>query len=187
MVGRIADGETLTGQLPATQRERRCGDQVSRENGEGLSAGATDSTPHPNKFLPVVVGRTEAASVAHDGPIPAKWAAARQEAQRDHPGSMLSLDSGSAIKRITAGVKARRDRGLPSFDLLVGPSPSRLNQFERKKNTALPCCPPTSHSKLWPVIADNASRTAAKGATQRHRGGVLQVLTMRHYRESQVL
>jgi hypothetical protein len=28
--------------------------------------------------------------------------------QRHYPGSMLSLLSGSAIKRITAGVKARR-------------------------------------------------------------------------------
>ena len=24
----------------------------------------------------------------------------------------------------------------------------RLNQFERKKNTALPCCPPASHSNI---------------------------------------
>jgi len=33
-----------------------------------------------------------------------------EEIQRDHPGSILSFASGSAIKRITAGVKARRDR-----------------------------------------------------------------------------
>ena len=54
------------------------------------------------------------------------------------PGSMLSFASGSAIKRITAGVKARRaDRSLLSFDLLAGPSPSDKVSFERKKNTAL--------------------------------------------------
>ena len=32
---------------------------------------------------------------------------------------MLSFASGSAIKRIKAGVKARRDRTLPSFDQLA--------------------------------------------------------------------
>jgi len=29
----------------------------------------------------------------------------RQKFERDHPGSLLSFDSGSAIKRSTAGVK----------------------------------------------------------------------------------
>jgi hypothetical protein len=60
--------------------------------------------------MPVVVGGTEPPSVTHDGVIPAKRAAPWQEVQRDHPGSMLSFVSGSEIKRITAGVKACRDR-----------------------------------------------------------------------------
>jgi hypothetical protein len=46
--------------------------------------------------------------MANDRVIPANRALPRQEVQRDHPGSMLSFASGSAIKRITAGVKARR-------------------------------------------------------------------------------
>jgi hypothetical protein len=33
---------------------------------------------------------------------------ARQKLERDHPGSLLSFVSGSAIKRITAGVKTGR-------------------------------------------------------------------------------
>jgi hypothetical protein len=33
-----------------------------------------------------------------------------------------------------------------SFDLLVGPSPSRLINLERKKNTALRCCHQPSHA-----------------------------------------
>ena len=45
-----------------------------------------------------------------DGVLPADGTLPRQEGQRDHPGSILSFDSGSAIKRITAGVKAAADR-----------------------------------------------------------------------------
>jgi hypothetical protein len=49
----------------------------------------------------------EAQSMADDRVIAAQWAQPRQQLQRNYPGSMLSLVSGSAIKRITAGVKAR--------------------------------------------------------------------------------
>jgi hypothetical protein len=44
-----------------------------------------------------------------DGVIAADRASPRQQSQRDsrYPGSELSFASGSAIKRITAGVKAR--------------------------------------------------------------------------------
>lgn len=59
-----------------------------------------------------------------------------QEIQRDHPGSMVSLDSGSAINRITTGVKARRDRSLLlTFRSAGWASPSGKVSFERKKNT----------------------------------------------------
>jgi hypothetical protein len=68
----------------------------------------TDSTPHPNAFVPVVVGMAESPSVANDRVAPANRTLPRQEVQGDHPGSLLSFSSGSAIKRITAGVKARR-------------------------------------------------------------------------------
>jgi hypothetical protein len=51
---------------------------------------------------------TQAPSVADDGVVKANGTSPRQEVQRNHPGSMLSFTSGSAIKRITAGVKARR-------------------------------------------------------------------------------
>jgi hypothetical protein len=68
----------------------------------------TDSTPHPNAFVPVVVGLTESPSMADDRVVLANRTSPRQEVQGDHPGSMLSFTSGSAIKRITAGVKARR-------------------------------------------------------------------------------
>jgi hypothetical protein len=49
-------------------------------------------------------------SVTDDGLVAAEWTPARQQMQRDqhYPGSVLSSVSESAIKRIKAGVKARR-------------------------------------------------------------------------------
>jgi hypothetical protein len=58
--------------------------------------------------MPVVVALTESPAVADDRVVTTDWTSPRQEVQRDHPGSMLSFASGSAIKRITAGLKARR-------------------------------------------------------------------------------
>jgi hypothetical protein len=81
-----------------------------RQDPKGLSTRATNSASYPNLLVPVVVGWAQPSSMADDRTIPAKWAPARQEAQRYHPGSLLSFVSGSAIKRITAGVKAYRDR-----------------------------------------------------------------------------
>jgi hypothetical protein len=68
----------------------------------------TDSTPYPNAFVPVVVGLAGSPSVANDRVAPANRTLPWQEVQGDRPGSLLSFSSGSAIKRITAGVKARR-------------------------------------------------------------------------------
>jgi hypothetical protein len=68
----------------------------------------TIRVPHPHAFMLVVVGLAESPSMADDRVVPADRALPRQQAQWDHPGSTLSFASGSAIKRITAGVKARR-------------------------------------------------------------------------------
>jgi hypothetical protein len=75
---------------------------------EGFLTRLTDTAPHPDAFVLVIVALTESPSVADDRVVAANGTTPRQEVQRDHPGSMLSLASGSAIKRITAGVKARR-------------------------------------------------------------------------------
>jgi hypothetical protein len=68
----------------------------------------TDPTTHPNTFMAIVVGLTESLSMADDRVVTANRTSPREKVQRDHPGSMLSFASGSAIKRITTGVKARR-------------------------------------------------------------------------------
>ena len=104
----IAGGDALTGLLPATQAEMRRRRQPIGQDREGLPARLTDSAPHPDAFVPVIVGLAEPPSMADDRVVAAERTPPRQEVQRDHPGSMLSFASGSAIKRITAGVKARR-------------------------------------------------------------------------------
>ena len=75
---------------------------------EGLLAWQTDSAPHPDAIALIIVALTESPAVPDDGIVTAKRASPWQQLQRDYPGSALSFASGSAIKIITAGVKARR-------------------------------------------------------------------------------
>ena len=70
----------------------------------------TDSAPHPNVFVILIVGLAETATVTDDRVVSADWAASWETVQGDHPGSILSFSSDIAIKRITAGVKAATDR-----------------------------------------------------------------------------
>src|ERR1019366_8493661 len=101
-----AGSNALIGLLPAPQGERRRRHQPIGQDREGLVARMTDSTPHPNAFVTVIVGLAEPPSMADDRVVPANRTSPWQEVQGDHPGSMLSFVSGSAIKIITAGLKA---------------------------------------------------------------------------------
>jgi len=112
LFGRIADADPLTGLVSATQAIVPGRRQPIWQDREGLLARPTDSAPHPNACAPIIVALTKAPSVADDGVVLANRTAPRQKFQGDYPGSMLSFASGSAIKRITAGVKARPDRSL---------------------------------------------------------------------------
>src|ERR1035441_8324694 len=103
-----------------------CRHQPIGQDRKRLPAWKTDSAPHPNPLVLVVVGLTESPSMADDREVPADRALPRQQAQGDHPGSTLSFASGSAIKRITAGVEAPRWPFFSQvFDLLGGASSSR--------------------------------------------------------------
>jgi len=104
----ITCGDTFAGLPAATQAEMPGRRQPIGQNREGLPAGMTDSAPCPNAFVSVIVGQAEPSSMADDRVVPANRTLPWKEVQWDHPGSMLSFTSGSAIKRITAGVKARR-------------------------------------------------------------------------------
>ena len=104
----ITCGDARTGLLPALQAERRRRSKPIGQDREGLVARMTDSAAHPNVFVVFVVGLAEPPSMADDRVVVANRTSPRQELQRDYPGSMLSFASGSAIKIIKAGVKARR-------------------------------------------------------------------------------
>jgi hypothetical protein len=82
--------------------------QLIRQDREGLAARLTKSAPHPQARAPVIVTLTKSPAVADDRIVMANRTAPRQKFQGDYPGSALSFASGSAIKRITAGVKACR-------------------------------------------------------------------------------
>jgi hypothetical protein len=64
--------------------------------------------PYPNLVAQLIVSLTESSPVADDRLLTANRTSPRQAIQRDYPGSRLSFASDGAIKRITAGVKARR-------------------------------------------------------------------------------
>jgi hypothetical protein len=106
----LARGDAFAGLLSATQTEMPRRRQPIGQNREGLPARMTDSASHPNAVVLVVVRMAEPPSMADHCVIPANRTFPRQEVQWDHPGSALSSISGSAIKRITAGVKAAADR-----------------------------------------------------------------------------
>jgi hypothetical protein len=108
-----------------------------RQDRKRLSTRATDSAAHPNPLVPVVVGGAEPPSMTDDRVIPAKWAPPWQQAQRYHPGSLLSFVSGSEIKRITAGVKAYRDRPCQVSICWPGLHPPGKHSFGRKKEYSL--------------------------------------------------
>ena len=108
LFGRIAGGDAFAGLLPTVQAVVPGRRQPIGQDREGLPARLTDSAPHPDPFVPVIVALTESPAMTDDRVDTANGTSPWQEVQRDHPGSMLSFASGSAIKRITAGVKARR-------------------------------------------------------------------------------
>jgi hypothetical protein len=108
LLGRIAGGDPLTRLLPAVEAVVPGWSHPIGQNRESLPARLTDSASHPDAFVLVIVALASAPSMANDRVVVANWTLPRQEVQWDHPGSMLSFASGSAIKRITAGVKARR-------------------------------------------------------------------------------
>src|SRR5713101_3788958 len=93
----IPCGNPLTGLLSATQAEMPRRRHPIGQDREGLPARMTDSTSHPNAFVPVVVGLAQPPPMSEDRVVPANWTPPREEVQWDHPGSMLFFASGSAI------------------------------------------------------------------------------------------
>ena len=115
---------------------RRC--RPSGQNSESLLAHRASAPAYPDPIVPFVMSLLAPASMADDRVQAANRTSARQLRQADlsYPGSALSSVHGSAIKRITAGVKARRwsHRQVQFGDW---PSPSCRDSVERKKNECI--------------------------------------------------
>jgi hypothetical protein len=110
LLGRIAGDDPLARLLPAVKAVVPGWSKPIGQNRESLSAPLTVSAPYPDPFVLVIVALAAAPSMTNDRVAVANWATTRKPVQRNHPGSMLSSALGSAIKRITAGVKAAADR-----------------------------------------------------------------------------
>jgi hypothetical protein len=108
LLGSITGADSPACLLAAPQGKMREWNQPFRQDGEGLPAWMADPAADPDALVPVIVRLPESPSVAKDRLALAERAHPRQKSKRNHPGSRLSCVSGSAIKRITAGVKARR-------------------------------------------------------------------------------
>ena len=105
---RVASANPLTRLLSAMQRELRRWCEPVGQHRERLMARAADAPPHPQAVVQLVVCLPESTAVTDDRVAMTDRTSPRQTLQRNYPGSRLSFVSGSAIKRITAGVKARR-------------------------------------------------------------------------------
>jgi hypothetical protein len=108
LLGNDAGADSVARLLATPQSEMRERNEPIRQDGEGLSAWMTDTATDPDALVSVIVRLPESSSVADDRLALAKRAQPREQMKRDHPGSVLSCVSGSGIKRITAGVKARQ-------------------------------------------------------------------------------
>lgn len=105
-----------------------------RQNREGFPARAAPSPANPDAVVALIMRLLAPSAVTYDRPIPAYGTPPRQQFQweRGHPGSTLFSFSGSAIKRIKAGVKAALERPAKARSS-CGTSPSGKVNFERKK------------------------------------------------------
>ena len=113
------------GLFTAVQAVVRVGEGPQGKDGEALSAAGTESAADPDPIVMGVVRLFAPLAVADDGVFAAQGAPTRQPRDRHHPGSDLFSEAGSAIKRITVGVKAlppallaKKRAGVEAFTLL---------------------------------------------------------------------
>ena len=126
--------QRLPGLLSAVQAVLAVRWRPRGKDGERLSAGATASAANPDTSVPLIVRLFEPPAVTDDGTVAARRTPTRQQSQREdgHPGSIWFSFSGSAIKRIKAGVKPRPERPAkaPSG---CGTSPSGKSDRTKKR------------------------------------------------------
>jgi len=101
------------GLLPAQEAVLAVGWRPGGQDGEGHSARPAQAAADEDPVVGFIMGLFAPLAVADDGMLATFRTVSRKQCQGESlhpgsPGSDLSCDAGSAIKRITAGVKARR-------------------------------------------------------------------------------
>ena len=131
--------------LPAIEtvvsvRWRPCG-----QNREGFAAGPTSPATNPDAAMPFIVRLLAPPAMAHDSVIAASWTLPRQQLQGEwgYPGSGLFSSSGSAIKRIKAGVKAHPLNARSRLNLDAGLHPPIKSARTKKEYLFRTVCAPT--------------------------------------------
>jgi hypothetical protein len=76
------------------------GNHPFRQKRESLAARAATAAANADAVVVIIVSETNAQSVSDDGADAAERAESGQLAERDYPGSQLSMASGSEITRI---------------------------------------------------------------------------------------
>jgi hypothetical protein len=111
--------------LPASEAVMPVRRRPHWQNREGLPTGPTSPATNPDAAMPFIVRLLAPTAMAHDGLVAASGTPPRQQLQgkRRHPDSGLFSPSGSAIKRIKAGVKARPRNAPPRLNLGAGLHP----------------------------------------------------------------
>jgi hypothetical protein len=113
-----------------------------------------------------------ASSVANDRLLMAHRTPAWQLRQGDlgYPGSLLSSVDDNAIKRITAGVRARRLVSLAKFDPATGLHPPAQISVERKKeHWHLRARSSPVYTGHWPVFSDISRDIHCQARSERVR------------------
>jgi hypothetical protein len=156
MPSSVVNGAARGAAAPARSRRRliivTARRRPSRQNRECFAAGPAQPAPNADDIVDLVVGLFSPLPMANDGLVAAQRTPPRQHPQweRRHPGSILSSASGSAIKRITAGVKAAADRLCQVSISWTGLHPPAKSVSNEKR--ILP--PPVRrhpHPPDWPV------------------------------------
>jgi hypothetical protein len=130
--------------LPASEAVMPVRRRPHGQNRERLPTGPTSPATNPDAAMSFIVRLLAPPAMAHDGLMAANRTPSRQQLQgeRRHPDSGLFSPSGSAIKRIKAGVKARPLNAPPKAQSGCGTSPSGKVSSNEKRIPLSNCsCP----------------------------------------------
>ena len=121
---RIARGNPLTSLLSTMQTVMCRRRQPVGQDREGLLAGPTESAPHPQGSVPIIVALAESPSVTDDRVAAADRTTPWQTSQRDHPGLDVAIRFWQCDKK-NQGWREGPPLIVPcqSFDLLPGLHP----------------------------------------------------------------